>query len=63
MRERCEKKRERIRGKIDAKSRLEVQGGTDRLMETDAEAWGRWMRWSPWALLLVSPSQAIISDN
>ena len=54
MRERCEKKRERIRGKIDSKSRLEVQGGTDRLIERDAEAWGRRMRWSPWALLLMS---------
>ena len=51
MRERCEKKRERIRGKIDAKRWLEVQGTTNRLMESDKEAWGQWMRWSPWALL------------
>ena len=41
MRKRCEKKRERIRGKIDAKRWLGVQGSTNRLMETDVEAWGR----------------------
>ena len=51
MRERCKKKRGRIRGEIDAKRWLGVQGSTNRNMETDVEAWGRWMRWSPWAFL------------